>query len=231
MEYQLCWSHDPFGGAHVEAGMPPAPRPMAPTAVPTPFPTARPTPMPTEMAGVVHDRRSYSFVGKFRVTRPVLVGVNCTLGIPCKPEIVGANNNMSNAIVILEKGNCRDGYDGMPERMIAATYEGLENPKRVENEEPYYSYDLGTTKIRKNGPEYKVCWAFKPDDLEPDNLYQYWSTVGKFLMHGPDKRKAECTLGMTCTITLTSDTDGLNAKNEVLLVKNSRECGDYDGIL
>merc|ERR1719487_1562625 len=115
--------------------------------------------------------------------------------------------------------------------MIAATYEGLENPKRVFNEEPYYSYDLGTTKIRKNGPEYKVCWAFKPDDLEPDNLMQYWSTVGKFMMHGPDKSPAECTLGMTCTITLTSDTDGLYNKNEVLLIKNNRECGDPLGNL
>merc|ERR1719174_495192 len=182
---------------------------------------------------MVHDRRSYSFVGKFRVTRPILVGINCTLGIPCRPEIVGANNNMSNAIVILEKGDCRDGYDGHAERMIAATYEGLENPKRVESDEDerYTSYNLGTTRIRKNGPEYKVCWAFMPDNLAPDSLIQYWSTVGKFMMHGPDKTNFACTLGISCKITLTSDTDGLYKKNEVLLIKNTRGCGDADGAM
>jgi sugar lactone lactonase YvrE len=257
MEYQLCWSHDPIVGG--SSGPPPhhssppmAPPPLAPgtpapplsgneTAMPTAFPTAFPTAMPTAsptasptLASMqIHDRKSYSFVGKFRVTRPALAGINCTLGIPCRPYIVGANNNMSNAIVILEKGDCRDGYDGRPERMVAATYEGLEIPKRVEPDEneQYYQYDLGTTRIRKNGPEYKVCWAFKPDDLEPDNLYQYWSTVGRFQMHGPDKRNTACTLGMTCTITLTSDTDGLYNKNEVLLIKDSRECGDANAIM
>ena len=147
--------------------------------------------------------------------------IQCTLGERCIIPVTGTGLGATNEVSIFA-GDQPCG-EGTP---ILADFDNSPNPKRVENDGVFQTYDLSTPLLGIPGM-YKLCFSFDPESAaNPDYLNRFRFQVAPFKMVGPVQVAKFCYLSMNCNIPVTgTDLQGTNA---MLFIDRQSNCGDLN---